>query len=108
MTEFIFTYGTLQDEAVQRYVFRRVLSGGEDVLPSYTISDKKMYGRYLVLEPTGKQKNEVAGRVYALSGTELLKADVYEGPAYKRIAVSLKSGRRAWVYVERTREERTE
>lgn len=105
MTEYLFTYGTLQEEDVQKYVFRRVLSGGEDVLPCYSVSNKKMYGRYLVLEPTGKQENEVAGRVYALSGAELLQADIYEGPAYKRIAISLKSGRRAWVYVERTLEE---
>lgn len=101
MTEYLFAYGTLQESDVQEYVFRRILEGEADILPKYRISDKKMYGRYLVLEPSGKEQDQVEGRAYALEQEELLLADVYEGPAYKRIPVSLKSGRRAWVYMEK-------
>lgn len=97
----LFSYGTLNDPMVQEYVFQRVLTGEEDALRGYAISNKKMYGSYLVLEHTGNNEDEVAGKVYALSDEELRKADVYEGPAYRRISIVLKSGCKAWVYVER-------
>lgn len=108
MKALLFSYGTLQDEAVQEYVFRRSLKGQADTLPGYVISEKKMYGRYLVLHPGGNPEDEVQGMVYELADGELLKADVYEGPAYTRVPVSLKSGRQAWVYVEKTGSEQTE
>lgn len=105
MKEYLFAYGTLQDTAVQEYVFQRALEGQPDALSGYVISAKKMYGRYLVLEPGHKPGDEVHGMAYRLGAQDLLKADVYEGPAYSRIRLSLKSGRMAWVYLEKTRAE---
>jgi gamma-glutamylcyclotransferase (GGCT)/AIG2-like uncharacterized protein YtfP len=108
MKEYLFAYGTLQDTAVQQYVFQRPLEGQPDTLPGYVISTKKMYDRYLVLEPGHKAGDEVHGMSYRLGAQDLLKADVYEGPAYTRIRLSLKSGRMAWVYLEKTRAEQAE
>lgn len=102
MNNFLFAYGTLNDPEVQQYVFQRVLEGDEDMLPSFRISSKKLYGRYLVLEHTGNTSDMITGSVYAIDLPELSRADVYEGPAYSRINVVLNSGRKAWVYVERT------
>ena len=101
MTEFLFTYGTLQEEDVQQYIFQRCPEGAEDILLGYRISERKMYGRYLVLQPSDANGAGVSGIAYRISREELQKADVYEGPAYKRILASLQSGRKAWVYVER-------
>jgi gamma-glutamylcyclotransferase (GGCT)/AIG2-like uncharacterized protein YtfP len=99
MTERLFAYGTLRETDVQQYVFGRILDGIADSLQGYVLSQRKMYGRYLVLEPGNLHEDEMEGVAYALSTSELLKADIYEGPAYKRIRLQLKSGCLAWVYV---------
>ncbi len=104
--DYLFAYGTLQDSEVQRYVFHRNLEGRPDTLRGYRISEKKMYGRYLVLEATKNPGDEINGMAYGVTRPELLKADVYEGPAYKRIPVSMESGLKAWVYVEKVPEEK--
>lgn len=108
MSDFLFAYGTLNDPEVQLYVFQRVLVGNMDVLPGYRISSKKLYGRYLVLEHSGNDKDKISGYIYAIDPPELIKADVYEGPAYSRINVVLGSGRKAWVFVERITKKQSE
>ncbi len=105
MDDLLFAYGTLLDSDVQQYVFQRTLEGVPDLLPRFVISPKKMYGRYLVLQPTGNEEDEVTGKAYRLHRSELLMVDIYEGPAYKRVIVSLKSGQRAWVYIEKQTDE---
>jgi gamma-glutamylcyclotransferase (GGCT)/AIG2-like uncharacterized protein YtfP len=45
----------------------------------------------------------VAGVVFEISDSELARADEYEGDFYyKRSAVTLASGTKAWVYVSTT------
>jgi catechol 2,3-dioxygenase-like lactoylglutathione lyase family enzyme len=41
-----------------------------------------------------------SGTVFALTPEEIQSADKYEVAAYKRVAVELQSGRRAWAYVD--------
>jgi hypothetical protein len=41
----------------------------------------------------------VPGTLFLITEAELAAADAYEVSDYKRIEVSLRSGRRAWVYV---------
>lgn len=105
----LFSYGTLQDPAVQLATFGRRLSGAADSLPGYA------RGQVAVVEPevlaTGMTHYEnavrssrggdsVAGTAYEVTDDELAQADVYEAPAaYVRIAVTLASGTAAWVYV---------
>lgn len=98
-THHLFTYGTLQEKEVQLGVFSRVLGGYDDNLYAYKISDTKVAGLYPTLEPTENTQDKIQGKVYILTSDELKKADFYEGDAYKRIEVSLSSGKKAWVYL---------
>ena len=97
---YLFTYGTLQDLSIQKQVFGRTLVGIQDVLNGYYISLEKIMGRYLVIEKAINKESKIEGIVYELQDNEFLKVDLYEGEAYKKIKVVLKSGKSAWVYVK--------
>ena len=107
--ECLFSYGTLQDEAVQLTTFGRRLAGEPDTLLGYRqtlleIRDPNLIpelGEYHInVQWTGCDSNNVAGIRFEVSRKELEQADVYEADAdYKRVSVQLKSGTNAWVYV---------
>jgi hypothetical protein len=107
--ELVFTYGTLQVPSVQRDTFGRLVTGDDDVLPGYTIDYVEIDDARVVqlsgaevhpvLRHTGSPLDKVVGRVLALTEDELDAADEYEVAAYRRISVTLASGRTAWVYV---------
>ena len=109
-TEFLFSYGTLQLEAVQMALFGRQLSGTPDVLPGFEealleIEDQatiSLSGKthHSIVKFTGHSSDSVAGTVFAITPEEIQSADRYEVAAYKRVAVHLQSGIRAWVYVD--------
>lgn len=103
-TEYLFTYGTLQQEDIQLTVFSRTLSGFNDVLQGYKLSDEKVVGVYPVMHRSEEPTDSVNGRVYMCSNKEILEADKYEGPAYKRIKVVLNSGKTAWAYISSTQQ----
>lgn len=105
----LFTYGTLQRADIQQHLFGRRLTGTPDALVGYVLGHLEIKDdasaithqtRYPMLYHHGPDAAPIAGVVYALDDTELLRADAYEGPAYRRIAVTLQSGRQAWVYVD--------
>ena len=107
---FLFSYGTLQQEDVQRATFDRLLHGHADELPRFEpslvrIEDPQhaaMRGRAHHANVTfnGRADSRVPGTVFEVTAAELAAADVYEHQAsYRRIAVSLASGKEAWVYV---------
>jgi gamma-glutamylcyclotransferase (GGCT)/AIG2-like uncharacterized protein YtfP len=98
-THYLFTYGTLQEREVQLGVFSRPLTGFEDELPLYILSDKKVADLYPTLHLTGKKEDRIKGQVFTLSHQELQKADIYEGEAYDRIQIQLVSGKNAWAYI---------
>ena len=98
-THYIFTYGTLQENEVQLGVFSRPLVGFQDELQHYRLSDLKVANRYPTLEHTGSATDKITGKVYTLTPEELIKADTYEGEAYKRNEIILASGKKAWVYI---------
>jgi hypothetical protein len=52
-----------------------------------------------ILKPTDRADAAVEGTVFAISAAELAAADDYEVDDYVRVAVPLRSGGRAWVYV---------
>ena len=109
LTEWLFSYGTLQDPAVQRANFNRELTGHRDLLPGYrtstiAINDPAVVAtsgkaHHTIIDPSAKIEDEVAGTVFQITAQELAAADRYEVAEYKRVAVTLKSGRTAWVYV---------
>ncbi|MFK7976830.1 MAG: gamma-glutamylcyclotransferase family protein [Halioglobus sp.] len=106
--ELLFSYGTLQQENVQRANFGRELSGTIDRLPNYVvgkveITDERVLREsgkafHPILEFTGNAEDEVHGTVFELTHEELLQADDYEVDAYQRVSAVLASGKRCWIY----------
>jgi gamma-glutamylcyclotransferase (GGCT)/AIG2-like uncharacterized protein YtfP len=106
----LFSYGTLQLEAVQMKSFGRLLDGRDDAMPAFKkemieITDPevvKLSGErfHPVVSASVNSNDEVAGKVFFISAEELEAADRYEVSDYKRIEVTLKSGIPAWVYVK--------
>jgi gamma-glutamylcyclotransferase (GGCT)/AIG2-like uncharacterized protein YtfP len=105
----LFSYGTLQDKAVQAANFGRELMGRSDSILGYTqtlvaIRDRKVIAtsgktHHPVIQPSPNPRDEVPGTVFEITAQELAAADEYEVSDYKRVAVPLKSGLQAWVFV---------
>ena len=109
---FLFSYGTLQQEAVQLSTFGRRLDGHPDELVAFdratlTIRDPEFVARsgtadHAIVRYTGRADSRVAGMVLELSDAELAAADGYEPAGYTRVPARLASGKRAWVYADAT------
>lgn len=110
MSENLFSYGTLQDEAVQLSTFNRKLSGSPDAITGYKLSyveikDEEVVAtsgltHHPILTYSGNINDLISGTVFSVSQEDLLHADEYETTDYKRIQVNLKSGGKAWVYID--------
>jgi gamma-glutamylcyclotransferase (GGCT)/AIG2-like uncharacterized protein YtfP len=108
--EHLFSYGTLQQEAVQLATFGRRLPGAPDALRGYRLSlleirDAQVIAtsgstHHPILQHTGKAADVVKGTVLHITCDELAQADAYEVDDYQRVGVTLESGQRAWVYVQ--------
>jgi hypothetical protein len=106
----LFSYGTLQQEKVQIETFGRLLEGRPDALPGYRrewvrITDPEVIAasgsdQHPIVLASGNAADEVAGTVFEVTDDELAAADDYEVDDYKRVAVRLRSGLDAWVYVK--------
>ena len=107
----LFTYGTLQQQDVQLSTFGRPLEGQRDELPGFEpsrvrIEDPRVVAasgetHYANAAYNGREESRVCGTVFEITDAELAAADEYERTAaYKRVAVTLASGKRAWVYVD--------
>ena len=104
----LFSYGTLQDPAVQMKTFGRLLHGEPDQLvgfeqsvfriddPSFVASSGK--ADHAIVRFNGRDESRVPGTVFEMTESELSAADAYEPDGYRRIAVVLASGRHAFVY----------
>jgi len=107
---FLFSYGTLQQEDVQLSIFGRTLTGRPDKLEQFEQSlvptedqdviVKSGKTHHPIVKFTGRSGDRIDGTVFEITDAELAAADAYEVAAYKRIAVVLASGLRAWVYVD--------
>jgi len=108
-TEYLFSYGTLQEEPVQLAAFGRRLEGTPDSLVGYKLvmvesQDQDFVTRsraelHRNLQYTGDASDTIDGTVFAVTKRELEQADAYEPFDYKRVQVQLRSGLNAWVYV---------
>jgi RimJ/RimL family protein N-acetyltransferase len=95
----LFSYGTLRDESVQLSAFGRLLRGYDDALPGYEPSVAAGETPYANVTFTGEPESRVAGAALEVTDDEVAAADRYEEPAeYRRVAATLASGDRAWVY----------
>lgn len=105
----LFSYGTLQEEKVQRELFGRSLKGRKDELlgferltiqvadPEFARTSGK--AEHAILKPTSSPSARVAGMALEVTDQELVIADRYEPAEYRRVEASLASGGFAWVYV---------
>lgn len=106
----LFSYGTLQQAAVQLALFGRRLEGQADALPGYSlgfvaIGDPVVIAasgsaRHLIVRATGDPADAVSGTAFRISRAELAAADAYEVADYSRIEAMLASGIAAFVYVD--------
>jgi gamma-glutamylcyclotransferase (GGCT)/AIG2-like uncharacterized protein YtfP len=107
MKELLFSYGTLQKEKVQLELFGRLLNGAKDILGGYKLSPVEIKDESFLAKGEDKyqltlipSKDEIVeGTIFEISEEELLLADRYEPENYKRIKVTLRSGKEAWIYV---------
>ncbi|RBP02573.1 gamma-glutamyl AIG2-like cyclotransferase [Roseiarcus fermentans] len=109
----LFSYGTLQQDGVQRATFGRLLTGKPDELVGYaqelikiedpTVTAKSGRSHHPIVVHTGWQEDRVKGTVFEIDDEDLERADAYEVDAYRRVLAPLASGLRAWVYVDALR-----
>lgn len=109
MTEYLFSYGTLQLEKVQIESFGRILKGTKDSLLGYMLISLEITDENVLKQseqrfhpmavPSEHTSDKIEGVVFEVSSEELLQADKYEVADYKRILVALESGKKAWIYV---------
>jgi gamma-glutamylcyclotransferase (GGCT)/AIG2-like uncharacterized protein YtfP len=106
----LFSYGTLQLDAVQQATFGRLLDGQPDELVGFEqslirIQDQKtiaLSGKadHVIVKFNGRNESRVRGTVFEITDGELEKADRYEVAEYTRVSVVLASGKTSWVYVD--------
>lgn len=106
----LFSYGTLQQEAVQLSTFGRLLLGEPDDLvgfeqalfkiedPEFVATSGKAY--HAIVKFNGRTESRVHGMVFEMTESELAQADAYEPAGYKRVSTRLASGKEAWVYAD--------
>ena len=109
-TERLFSYGTLQLESVQMSTFGRLVTGTSDALLGFElamlpIEDPAVAAslgqtHYAMARFTGRASDVIIGTVFDVTPGEIQGADEYEIDDYKRVAVTLRSGARAWVYID--------
>lgn len=105
----LFSYGTLQDPAVQIANFGRLLEGTADSLVGFALSEIEITDPEVIAEsglthhPVLTQNDDPAdvipGRVFRITADELAAADIYEAEEYRRIRTTTAAGAEVWVYV---------
>jgi gamma-glutamylcyclotransferase (GGCT)/AIG2-like uncharacterized protein YtfP len=111
-TEYLFSYGSLQLEAVQLATYGRLLAGRPDALADYCFTLVPVKAENAAAHPgvthhrnlqfTGSAMDVIEGTVFVVTPAELAQTDAYEAPDdYHRVSVQLQSGLTAWVYVHR-------
>lgn len=110
MMEPLFSYGTLQQDNVQKETFGRLLDGRKDALVGYVLTYIKITDPHVIkasgsdshpmLKHTGNMEDRVEGTVFDVTPEELAQADEYEVDDYQRVKADLASGNTAWVYAE--------
>ena len=106
---FLFSYGSLREDAAQCAVFGRALEGVADTLTGFVsepvqLTDARTIAvsgtaDHRTLRATADGSGEVAGLALAIRPDDVAAADAYEPAGYERTIVTLASGRRAYVYV---------
>ena len=108
MSNYLFSYGTLQQNETQLKLFGRLLNGTKDVLKGYKtitieITDQAFLAKgenkfQRIAIPSDDPADEIEGTALEFTEEELLRADQYEPKGYGRKQVTLASGKKAWIY----------
>jgi len=107
--DYLFSYGTLQQDEVQQASFGRLLKGEPDALLGWKqemveINDPDVLAksgkRFHPIVMQGEPQEHVPGMVFEITTDELAAADRYEVADYRRVSAKLASGLTAWVYVK--------
>ncbi len=101
---FLFSYGTLQQTAIQRHLFGRILEGQQDELKGFELKSIRIPGaltvtEYPIIYRSSNNSAVMEGVAFKIQEAELSKVDQYEGEHYKRVSLKLESGRQAFVYI---------
>lgn len=98
----LFSYGSLQQTAVQLAAFGRLLPGQPDALGGFELQTLRRGAQQLANALRSPQaRDPITGTVFEITDAELLAADAYErADVYVRIQVTLVSGADAWMYVD--------
>lgn len=109
MPDAIFSFGTLQLEQVQQSLFGRAVPTTPDALAGFTVGELRIIDPEVIatsgkdvhpaLVATRVATDVVRGALLDVTPEELAAADHYERVSFRRIAVTVLSGRDAWVYV---------
>ena len=111
----LFSYGTLQQTAVQLSTFGRALEGEPAELAGFELAVFTVLDPVFVAESgkadhaivrfTGRPENHVAGTALEVTEKELTDADSYEPAGYIRISATLTSGKQVWVYAQQQQQQ---
>ena len=106
----LFSYGTLQQDAVQLSTFGRLLRGSPDEIVGFALSTLRIddpafvaasgAAEHAIVRFDGRDDSRVRGTVLELTDPELHAADRYEPAGYTRVRARLASGGAAWVYAD--------
>jgi hypothetical protein len=98
----LFSYGSLQQPAVQRGILGRDLAGTHDAVTGFERVLIQRGNRQLANAVRSENAGaRVAGTVFEISDAELSLVDAYEaGDSYVRTRAPLASGGEAWLYAE--------
>ncbi|WP_435220540.1 gamma-glutamylcyclotransferase family protein [Streptomyces sp. Tue6028] len=107
----VFAYGALQSPSVQTILFGRELQGVQDSVPGLVLTVIELADPELVMA-SGTSRHPMAvlgatsgasirGTLYWLSAEDLDLLDQRSDARLHRVAMELKSGSAAWVYVDR-------
>jgi hypothetical protein len=112
----LFSYGTLQDPAVQLELFaRRIVGKPDEVIGfrrgEFRVADPEFAARsgsdtHAIVHYTGRDEDRTPGTALELTDAELAAADAYEPAGYTRVRARLASGHEAWVYAGGARGQR--
>jgi gamma-glutamylcyclotransferase (GGCT)/AIG2-like uncharacterized protein YtfP len=105
----LFSYGTLQQPAVQIATLGRALAGSPDELVGFELAAQTVANAAFVAASgksahanaifNGRSDSRVNGMLLEVTDQELLSFDAYELPVrYLRRPAVLVSGKQAWVY----------
>lgn len=95
--ETLFAYGSLRKPHIQQKLIGRTIEGQSDELQGYR-RDRTLLPPYPVAIPSD-QDEHIHGVVLQVSEDELETMDTYEGFAYIRVRLFLRSGIEAWIYI---------